>query len=173
MSEHAMRWQYFPKSEPCALGLLKIVEVFEDNFELISSFVHDDQPSDTVHKKVRPGLENFGFKVEKNKRDEGKIFVPVLFSENGKIEKSFEADAYHPGHKIVLEVEAGRGYLNNQFLKDLFQACVMQDVDYLAIAVRQIYRGTKDYEKVVAFIDTLYVSSKFNLPLSGVLILGY
>lgn len=30
--------------------------------------------------------------------------------------------------------------MNNQFLKDLFQACMMQDVDYLVIAVRNEYR---------------------------------
>ena len=173
MPGDALRWQYFPKSEPCPSGLSKIVQVFEREYGLLSSFTNDIQTSDEVLEKVRLGLEDFGFSVEKNKTDSGKIFVPVLFSENGKIEKSFEADAYHPGDKIVLEVEAGRGYLNNQFLKDLFQACVMQDVEYLAIAVRQTYKVTKDYEKVVAFIDTLYASTKFNLPLKGILILGY
>jgi hypothetical protein len=30
----------------------------------------------------------------------------------------------------------------------------MQDVDYLAIAVRQDYRGGDDYGKVIAFIET-------------------
>jgi len=55
----------------------------------------------------------------------------------------------------------------------LFQACVMQNVDYLVIAVRQDYRGTDDYSKVVAFLETLYASSRLQLPLSGVLIIGY
>jgi len=32
-----------------------------------------------------------------------------------------------------LEVEAGRAYTNYQFLKDLFQACMMHDVQYLGM----------------------------------------
>ena len=40
----------------------------------------------------------------------------------------------------VLEVEAGRGVVNHQFLKDLFQACMMYEVNYLAIAIRRCIR---------------------------------
>ena len=79
--------------------------------------------------------------------------------------------------KTVIEVEAGRAYANNQFLKDLFQASVMQDVDYLVIAVRNIYKtkssSSKDFEKIMKFLDTLYASSVLNLPLNGILIVGY
>lgn len=46
---------------------------------------------------------------------------------NGKLDKSFEADALHKELGFVLEVEAGRGVTNNQFLKDLFQACMMSN----------------------------------------------
>ena len=88
---------------------------------------------------MRPGLEKIGFKVVSSKTKEGKITIPVLFKENGQIDVKFEADAYHPKEKIVLEVEAGRGVTNYQFLKDLFQACVMQDVDFFAVAIRQDY----------------------------------
>ena len=49
----------------------------------------------------------------------------------------------------------------------------MQDVDFLVIAVRQDYRGTDDYSKVIAFIETLYASTRLQLPLKGVLIIGY
>jgi hypothetical protein len=49
----------------------------------------------------------------------------------------------------------------------------MQDVDYLAIAVRQDYRGGDDYGKVIAFIETLYASTRLQLPLLGILIIGY
>ena len=42
-----------------------------------------------------------------------------LFGKNGKLEKSFEADALNTSRKTVLEVEAGRGVTNHQFLKDL------------------------------------------------------
>ena len=61
--------------------------------------------------------------------------------------KSFEADAWNIPEKMVLEVEAGRAVVNNQFLKDLFQACMMHDVDYLGIAVRNTYVGP-DYRRM-------------------------
>jgi hypothetical protein len=73
----------------------------------------------------------------------------------------------------VIEVEAGRGVTNHQFLKDLFQACVMQEVDYLVIAVRNDYRGSDDYSKVITFLETLFASQRLILPLTGVLIIGY
>jgi hypothetical protein len=113
------------------------------------------------------------FKVERGKRASEKIHVPVLFGMNGRLEKSFDADAYHEGEGFVIEVEAGRGVLNNQFLKDLFQACMMHDVRNLAIAVRNTYKGTKDFLEVVRFFDTLYASNRLQLPLEGVLIIVY
>lgn len=73
----------------------------------------------------------------------------------------------------MLEVEAGRGVVNNQFLKDLFQACMMHDVFYLAVAVRDIYRGNSDFEAVTRFFDTMYASNRLSLPLKGILIIGY
>jgi hypothetical protein len=89
--------------------------------------------------------------VETSKKAEHKIRVPVLFGLNGKLEKSFEADAYHEAEGFVVEVEAGRGVVNNQFLKDLFQACMMHNVSTLAIAVRNAYRRNNDFEYVVRF----------------------
>ena len=130
-------------------------------------------PSNSVLAELRPGLEKLGFKVEAGKRAAQKIHVPVLFGRNGKLEKSFEADAYHVAEGFVIEAEAGRGVTNYQFLKDLFQACMMHDVKYRAIAVRNIYRASKDFEKVSRFFETLYASRRLTLPLKGILIIGY
>lgn len=49
----------------------------------------------------------------------------------------------------------------------------MVDVEYLAIAVRQIYRAQNDYESVCSFFDTLYASGRIQTALKGVLIIGY
>lgn len=136
-----------------------------------------DLKSDDVLKHVAPGLKKLGFDVESSKHRDGKISVPVLLGEQGAVEKSFEADAFHPGSSrddgFVLEVEAGRGFVNNQFLKDLFQACVMQDVAYLAIAVRQDYRGSNNYESILRYFETLYASDRLVLPLRALLLIGY
>jgi len=97
----------------------------------------------------------------------------VLFGLNGRPAKTFNADAHHVAEGFVVEVEAGRGVVNNQFLKDLFQACMMHDVYYLAIAVRNIYKGAKDFDGVCRFFDTLYASNRLQLPLRGLLVIGY
>ena len=105
------------------------------------------------------------------------IEVPVLFGRNGVVTKSFEADAYNQATKTVIEVEAGRALTNYQFLKDLFEACMMNEAEYLVIAVRNIYAtkssSSKDFEKIEQFFDTLYQSERLQLPLSGILLIGY
>src|SRR5690606_24246136 len=90
-------------------------------------------------------LEQIGFTVEKSKKSIDKIKVPVLFGVNGRLEKYFDADAFNSKTNTVIEVEAGRAVTNYQFLKDLFQACMMTEVDYLVIAVRNIYRKNPDF----------------------------
>ena len=74
---------------------------------------------------------------------------------------------------MVVEVEAGRGYANNQFLKDLFQSCMMHDVDYCGIAVRNRYRESNNFESILAFFETLFPSERLRLPLKGILLIGY
>ena len=126
---------------------------------------------------IAPGLQNLGFVVETGKRKSEKIPVPALFGTNGNVDKSFEADAFHAESGFVLEVEAGRAVVNNQFLKDLFQACMMHDVKYLGIAARSLYEGgstrSRDFERVLAFFDTLYASNRLEFPLRGILLIGY
>jgi hypothetical protein len=54
---------------------------------------------------------------------------------------------------------------------------MMDDIDYLAIAVRNIYEaaGTRnpDFERVVTFFETMYASNRMKLPLRGILVIGY
>jgi hypothetical protein len=173
MRSDGINWQYFPKHSACTTFLDGVVRVFQDKAADIASAENIGQESNEVLAKVRPGLVALGFQVETSKTAAGKIRIPVLFGRNNKAEKSFEADAYHASERVVLEVEAGRGVTNHQFLKDLFQACVMQNVDYLVIAVRNDYRGSDDFDKVCKFLETIYSSAKLTLPLIGVLIVGY
>ena len=63
--------------------------------------------------------------------------------------------------------------MNNHFLRDIFEACMMHDVKYLAIAIRNDYRGHEDYERTKLFLETLYASNRLKLPLSGLLLIGY
>ena len=149
---------------------------FDRHMEDISSSEHCLSSNDVLA-IVANDLEESGYLVEKSKRSEDLIRMPVLFGEQGALEKEFYADAYHPGAHIVLEVEAGRAVANNQFLKDLFEACMMEDSEYLCIAVRKQYSGggvnSQDYDRVCTFLKTLYASNRLKLPLKGVMVLGY
>jgi hypothetical protein len=168
-----INWVYFPKSSPPPRFGLSVVALFEELADTIDSMTTKNQHSDAVMARLRPGLEKLGFRVEKGKSIEDKIVVPVLFGRKGRILKCFNADAHAASEGWVLEVEAGRAVDNNQFLKDIFQACMMHDVVHLAIAVRNTYRGSDDFAKIESFLETLYVSGRLQLPLKGILLIGY
>ena len=167
-----LNWQYYPKSDSPPSLVLQVVTAFEGIHAEIDSNSHTME-SNAVLAIVSPSLAAIGFTVETSKSAEGKVRVPVLFGRNGRMEKSFDADAFHRNAGFVLEVEAGRAFTNNQFLKDLFQACMMHDVVYLGIAVRNIYRQSQDFEKIVRFFDTMFASNRLTLPLKGIVIIGY
>jgi hypothetical protein len=167
-----INYQLFPKSQQISSDLLAVVNVFQTNEDVISSKTQE-LSSNEVLAVVADGLEKIGFTIEKSKRKDDKIKIPVLFGRNGNLEKSFDADGVNLTTKTVIEVEAGRGVTNYQFLKDLFQACMMQEIDVLIIAIRNNYKGNSDFETVVTFFDTLYVSGRVTLPLKRILIIGY
>ncbi|MPM95402.1 hypothetical protein SDC9_142556 [bioreactor metagenome] len=162
-------YQYFPKTRNIPAHLQHIINCFEMNYDLITSDKNQLKSNDVLA-ILSDTLTHEGFKAEPQ---DGKIKVPVLFGRNGNIEKSFDADAYNEELHTVIEIEAGRGYTNNQFLKDLFQACMMHELQYLVIAVRKRYLKTPDFEKVFQFFDTLYQSERLKLPLTGILLVGY
>jgi hypothetical protein len=169
---NSINWVFFPKSAPAPDVARDVVTAFDAMSTKIDSESHD-LGSDRVLALVAPELQSRGFVVETSKKASGKIRVPVLFGRGGRVEKSFDADAWDRDRRMVLEVEAGRGVLNNQFLKDFFQACMMFEVDYFGIAVRNTYKGNKDFETVEKFFETMYASNRLGLPLLGTLILGY
>jgi hypothetical protein len=50
---------------------------------------------------------------------------------------------------------------------------MMNGVTEFAVALRNDYRGTNDFERAARFFDTLYASNRLKLPLDGVLLIGY
>lgn len=104
---------------------------------------------------------------------EKKIPVPVLFGVDNEIDQSFNADALSSDGRIVIEIEAGQATENHRFLKDIFEACMMFDVEYLVLAVRNRYRTHDDFKRVFTFLETLYISNRLHLPLKGILLIGY
>lgn len=175
-----INYQFFPRSHGVTPEMNAIIECFK----IVESQIEQQNEhlvSNDVLALVRPHLEGLGFRVESGKGKSEKIDVPVLFGENNSVDKSFYADALSADGKIVIEVEAGRAVRNNQFLKDVFQACMMFDVEYLVVAVCNEYKFNsagkqvvaEDYKEIRTFFETLYVSNRLHLPLKGILLIGY
>ena len=146
-----IRYQFFSKDKDVTQELMDIIKIFVKHSDEFNSY-NKELCSNEVLSCVSNDLKQLGYKIKETR--------------NGP-------DAINKQHKIIVEVEAGRAVTNYQFLKDIFQACVMHDVDYLVIAVRSTYRAQKDFEMVINFMDTLYASSRLSLPLKGILIIGY
>ncbi len=167
-----INWQYFPKCDAIPKHLFDLVNIFEKHCDEVDSKTKK-LSSNNVLLVLKQDLLEAQFEVEKGKKLEDKIKVPVLFGRNGKPEKSFQVDAFHQETGTVLEVEAGRAVANYQFLKDLFEACMMHNTNFLAIGVRNTWLKSPDFEKIVTYFDTLYASGRLTLPLKGVLVIGY
>lgn len=167
-----LRYQLFPRSFGISNEMINIIKCFENQYDKIRS-PENDLSSDGVLKVISKDLIELKFKVESSKASVDKIKVPVLFNINNKIDKFFDADALSEDGKIVIEVEAGRAYRNNQFLKDIFQACMMPNVEYLVIAARNEYKKTDDFKAIFQFLETLYISGRLQLPLKGIVLIGY
>ena len=167
-----IKYQFFPRSR----GVTQEIQDIINSFKAIETQIDSETSelkSNEVLQIVRPYLEQLQYTVETGKGVNEKIDVPVLFGQDNKIDKSFYADALSADGRIVVEVEAGRSTENNQFLKDLFEACMMFDVEYLVLAVRNVYRTHYDFDRVYSFLETLYISNRLHLPLKGILLIGY
>lgn len=167
-----INWVYFPKTRRPSMLTASVVHAFETEAEAIDSANHELR-SNEVLARIEPHLTQVGFQVENGEKTEGPVLVPVMFGLGGKPVKFYHADAFHEDEGFVVEVEAGRAVVNNQFLKDLFQACMMHDVYYVAIAVRNIHKGHDDFKKVARFLEILYANDRLKLPLNGILLIGY
>ena len=141
----------------------------------------NDKKSDEVLQILRPELERIGFAVEQNKTSEGKIHRPVFFADNGKPERQYQIDAYHPHDLVALEVEAGRSVLGNAIYRDIVQMALLVDVEYAAVAVPRTYRYLSGGKRLVnsayndcrSILDAIYGGRRLELPFKGFLLIGY
>ena len=75
-----------------------------------------------------------------------------MFGNSGKRELTFEADAYHKKYQTVIEIEAGRALVNYQFLKDIFQASMMVETNYLVLALETYIIKQRILKKLVSLL---------------------
>ena len=178
IEDPGVRWYFYPRSDGCPDELRAVAEVFSRKHSAISSFGKTKEvalDSNAVLAALAEDLAAIGFRVETGKRAKSKISVPVLYGLSGSPTKSYEVDGWHTGLAAVIEVEAGQAVSNFKFLKDLFEACVMDGVFYLVLAVQNWYYAARrdDFAEVSTWFDAAYASGRFTLPLKGILLIGY
>ena len=170
-------WKFYPARLPAPDWAGDVLKVFGRARSKIDSDPNRGVSSDACLAALRPGLKGLGFKVESGKTAKQKIRRPVLFGENGKPKVSYEVDGFHARDRVVLEVEAGRGAANNADYRDLVRAGLMVGVDYLVLAMMREYHAGKQtirsYEQTRNRLDAIYASDRLQLPLKGVLLIGY
>ncbi len=93
-----------------------------------------------------------GFEAEAGKAKVDKVERPVFYGENGVPALNYQIDAYHGLWRCGLEVEAGRGWMGNAIYRDLVQALVMVNVDYLVLAVANSYKYQTGGKQSLALI---------------------
>lgn len=171
------RFVSYPLTEPPPGFMREVISIFhkyED--EIATERRSKGLISDDVLSIVRDDLSSIGFMVESGKKQDQKIKRPVFYGENGIPTVRFEVDAYHPSWKCGLEIEAGRAFGGNAVYRDLVQALIMVQVEYLILAVPNIYKfagsPTRDFDRARNLGDALYGHSRVKLPY-GLIIIGY
>lgn len=181
MNDTTIRFSTFPRTEPPPAFVEDLVGVFRTHESEIATEINDKGlKSDDVLAVLGPDLAKLGFQVEASKKRVDKLERPVFFGENGIPTLRYEIDAYHPEWKCGLEVEAGRGWMGNAVYRDLVQAAVMVGVEYLCLAVANVYKfrtsgkpaTSRDYNNTVQVAEALYGHSRLRLPYNLILI-GY
>lgn len=175
-SPHKLRWRYFPPTEPLPNHLRLVVDAFSSAWPWIQDYVGGK--SGTDGRKVAAEVEqhfasNSGWHLE---GINGKVRLPVIWGENGQVLARVEPDGvfdHGDGRVSLLEVEGGGAVQNNRLMKDLFEALLIPQVDYVAIAVPQAAHERPPYEVAVNLVAAIYARSLQSSHLKGVLLLGW
>ena len=176
------QWQHFPRHVHHPGWVDEILAIVGSAQGVISTENEKNGPkSDVVLSVLRPDLVEMGFQVETGKGQAATITRPVLFGENGKIERYYDIDAFREEDGIALEVEAGRAAYNNADYRDIVRTSLLLDANFLVLLVPITYRsksGSKTvcdqtYSHVRSNLDAIYASPRLKLPFEGVLLVGY
>jgi hypothetical protein len=179
--DQSIRFSTFPRTEPPPLWAAQILEIFRRHEGAIGTVSLDKGlKSDAVLEVLAADLQSIGFLVESGKGAGATLERPVFFGENGAPVLRYHVDGYHPTWRCGLEIEAGRAWMGNAVYRDLVQALVMVDVDWLCLAVSNGYRYknagkavvSKDYENARDLADAIFGHTRVRLPYR-LLLIGY
>jgi len=169
-------WSFYPRNIEIPKWVSEFVDVVRDNQKSLQP-VAGTLTSDMALAVLRPGLTDIGYQVEGEVV--GKIKRPVLFGDEGTPRITYEVDAFHPEHKVLVEIEAGRGWQGNAVFRDIVRTSLIADADFLVIGMLQQYTFGKNntvnrsYDAARSLFDAIYASGRLGLPFKGVLLFGY
>ena len=171
-------WSYFPRRTAAPSWVTDFIDVVSKSKSEIESYFHERLDSDEVLSALRDDLVQDGWEIEAGKKAIDKISRPVLFGDSGVSKVNYEIDGWHPIHKVVLEIESGRGWQGNAFFRDLIRTSLIQGADYLAVGLRTSYsfgnvKNQNDFVKARDQMDAIYASGRLQLPFEGILIFGW
>ena len=176
------RWEYFPRNvRPPAWVEPFVAEVSAVGSRISTVEQRTGLHSDDVLLELAPGLRQLGYAVESSRSQADRIRRPVLYGSNGRAEVSYDIDAFHDGHGIVVEVEAGRAASNNATYRDIIRASLILDAAHLVLLLPVAYRfnnrgqlaSVPVFARGLDLLTALYASQRLPLPLRGVLLVGY
>ncbi|MBQ9254465.1 MAG: hypothetical protein IJ180_06820 [Bacteroidales bacterium] len=154
-----IRFHYFPNKTKDLTSILDIFKSIEDSIDSTKAVQHKNDVLSLLKEK----LETMNFTLKQK--------VSVLDG------KQFSVDAVNKNDKIVIKIEAGRAVVNNEFLKDIVECSLMLNVEYLVLAVCNVYKmktgENYDFEYCYNFINTIYNSDRVSLSLKSILLIGY
>jgi hypothetical protein len=158
-----------------------LISVFSDVKPKIDSSLVQGLKSDGVLSEICTGLIQLGYEVEHGKKAVDKIDRPVLFGDEGVPRVRYEVDAWLDDPGVVVEIEAGRGWMGNAFYRDLVRASLIVGANYLVIGMMDHYiynsggkkMASHDYESARDQLDAVFASGRMKLPFKGILLIGY
>ena len=176
-----IRFSTFPRTIHPPPFIVEVISVFQAHEPEIGTLgLLKGLTSGGVLDRLRNNLVAIGFEIEQGKRSEQKIKRPVFFGENATPSLQYQVDGWHPEWRTGLEVEAGRAWMGNAVYRDLIQALVMVNLEYLILAVPNAYRYkasgrdaiSNDYANTVAVAEALFGHSRIKMPF-GLCVIGY
>jgi hypothetical protein len=175
-------WRSYPNDKHAERWVLDIVDAFE---QLRSTVSTEDGSSpltrDELLAVMRPRLERLGYRVERGRARDQRVALPVQFGGNGEPVRTVDVDAFREHDRTIFAIEAGRGAQNNEDIKNLVMAALTREATHLVLAMPLAYQfGREDrrqvkraYEHTRDLLDLIYASSRIDLGLEGVLLIGY
>ncbi|MCH7970266.1 MAG: hypothetical protein IH960_04385 [Chloroflexi bacterium] len=176
------QWIYYPIQQRPPQWAIDLIEaVSTTTLSKRGNASKNAGKSDQILQRLMPKLSKLGFQTEDKASKKSRISRPVLFGQQGSATITYEVDGYHPEHRIVLEIEAGRAWMGNAVYRDLVRTSLIADADYLALGVMIEYsyksKGrdivSKDFSHTKDLLDAVFSSQKLILPFKGILLFGY